>query len=141
MLKKLLVLVVLAGAGLGLAATAWPRINSVETGRTPEYPDLQPREYRQSEKSVAEAVRSVVESLPRWRLVGSGRGPGGTAIHAVATTLVLRFEDDVTIRIRRKAGKTQLSVRSSSRVGKWDFGQNARNIRKLLAALDARLGA
>ena len=59
----------------------------------------------------------------------------------MATTLVLRFEDDVTIRIRRKAGKTQLSVRSSSRVGKWDFGQNARNIRKLLAALDARLGA
>jgi uncharacterized protein (DUF1499 family) len=138
MLKKLLVLVVLAGAGV--AVTAWPRINSVETGRTPEYPDLQPREYRQSEKAVAEAARSVVEGLPRWRLVGSGRGPGGTAIHALATTLVLRFQDDVTIRIRRKAGKTQLSVRSSSRAGKWDFGQNARNIRKLLAALDARLG-
>jgi uncharacterized protein (DUF1499 family) len=138
MLKKLLVLAVLVGAGL--AVTAWPRINSVETGQTPEYPDLQPREYRQSEQAVAEAVRSAIEGLPRWRLVGSGRGPGGTAIHAVATTPVLGFEDDVTIRIRRKDGKTRLSVKSASQVGKWDFGQNARNIRKLLAALDERLG-
>jgi uncharacterized protein (DUF1499 family) len=32
-----------------------------------------------------------------------------------------------------------VSVRSRSRLGKWDFGQNARNIRELLAALDQEL--
>jgi uncharacterized protein (DUF1499 family) len=30
-------------------------------------------------------------------------------------------------------------VHSQSRLGGWDFGQNARNIRELLEALDAEL--
>ena len=55
------------------------------------------------------------------------------------TTLVWRFEDDVTVKVTREAGRTRVSVRSKSRLGRADFGQNARNVRELLAALDARL--
>jgi len=137
MITKLILAVVLLAAVL--AATAWPRLNTVETGRTPEYPDLQEREYRASERAVTEAVKRAIAGLSRWSLIGSGQGPGGSALQAVAATRVFRFKDDVTIRIRRSGGATRVNVVSRSRVGKWDFGQNARNVRELLAALDTQL--
>jgi uncharacterized protein (DUF1499 family) len=57
----------------------------------------------------------------------------------VARTRVLRFKDDVTVRIRRRAGLAEVSVRSRSRVGKADFGQNARNIRAFQAELERQM--
>ena len=126
---------VAAAAG---AVLAWPRINLVETGKTPEYPELQPKEYGASVERVTKAVKAAMAALPRWRLVGEGAGPAGAEIQAAHSTL-LRLEYDVTIRIRREKGRTHVSVRSKSRSLAWDFGQNARNIRELLAALDRAL--
>lgn len=121
------------------AATAWPRINDVETGRTREYPDLRVREYAAGEQEVVKAVKAAVERLPRWSLVGSGSGPRGSEVRAVHATQVFRFRDDVTVRIKREGDRTHVGVRSKSRVGSWDFGQNARNVRELLAELDRTL--
>jgi uncharacterized protein (DUF1499 family) len=131
--------IVLVAAALA-AALAWPRINDVETGRTPEYPDLQVRTYARDTVSVARAAQKVVERLPRWTFVGAGQGPGGAEVKAVHKTAVFRFSDDVTVRVKGAGGgRSTVSVRSKSRVGKWDFGQNARNIRELLAELDSEL--
>lgn len=135
----LLVAVALA-AGAFWAATSWPRLNDVETGRTPAYPDLGVRDYAAGEETVSRAARAAIAELPRWQLVGSGRGPGGSEIQAVAAVPIRVFKQDVTIRIRRQSGRTRVSVRSRSRVGKWDFGQNARNIRAFLAELDRQPG-
>ena len=133
-------LVVAAALGGALWAFAtWPLLNDVETGRTPEYPDLQVRTYEAGVETVARAVREALAGLPRWTVVGSGHGPEGAFVSAVHETLVFRFKDDVTVRIRRTGGRTTLSARSRSRVGKWDLGQNARNLRELLEAVDARL--
>lgn len=133
MLKKLLLLAIVAGAALAL--TAWPRLNEVETGRTPEYPDLQVQEYAASEALVVEAVTDAMATLSGWSLVGSGKGPSGSAVSAVRTTRWLRFKDDVSVKVERRQGKSRVSVRSRSRIGKWDFGQNARNVRELQAEL------
>lgn len=135
---KWVLLVAALGAG-GVAFTTWPRINDVETGRTPEYPALQPRRYSADVAHVLRASREAVQSLPLWELVGSGTGPAGGELHAVRTTRLFRFKDDVTVRVRREGGRTVVSVRSKSRVGKGDFGQNARNIEEFLQALDARM--
>jgi len=135
-LKKLLLLILLAGAAFALLA--WPRINDVTTGQTPQYPDLQDRGYAASEDRVADAVQDAIGSLPRWTLQGSGKGPGGASIQALRKTRT-GFVDEVTIRIRREAGRTLVKVRSRSRTGQIDFGQNARNIRELFAALDAKV--
>jgi uncharacterized protein (DUF1499 family) len=137
-MKRLLVVLLVAGAAAALLA--WPRINTVETGRTPEYPDLQPREYAASEPKVTEAVKAAAGGISRFTFVGAGRGPGGSELHYMAATPVLRFKDDVNVRIRREGGKTKVTVRSKSRMGTMDFGQNARNIRELLAALDREMG-
>ena len=126
----------LAAAGVIYAYSTWPRLNDVETGKTPEYPDLQPHDYQAGLDSVARSVKTVLGRLRGWELVGEGKGPVGVQIHAVRTTRVFRFKDDVTIRIRPQGGQTRVSVRSKSRLGNADFGQNARNIRELLEALD-----
>jgi uncharacterized protein (DUF1499 family) len=136
-MKRLVLLVLVAGAVAALLA--WPRLNDVETGRTPEYPDLQPREYAAGEQAVTKAVKAAIGRLSRFAFVGAGAGPGGSEVQAVATTRVLRFKDDVNVRIRREGGKTRVSVRSRSRMGKIDFGQNARNVRELLAAVDQEM--
>jgi uncharacterized protein (DUF1499 family) len=136
-MKTILKLLLLAGAiGLVWAYVTWPLINDVETGKTPEYPDLRPKMYAASVAKVAKGAEEAISHLPRWTLVGSGRGPGGHAIQAVATTRLWRFHDDVTIRIHREGSWTYVTVRSKSRIGKGDFGQNARNIRAFLAELD-----
>ena len=135
-LKAMVLAAVLAGVW---SYFHWPRLNEVETGRTPEYPDLRVRDYLASEDKVAKAARQTVERLPRWTFVAQGRGPGGTEIQAVARTRVLRLEDEITIRIHREGGRTRVGVRSKSRTGSADFGQNARNIRLFLTELDREL--
>jgi uncharacterized protein (DUF1499 family) len=131
-------LALVAGGGLW-AATAWPRLNEVETGRTPEYPDLQPRSYDLSPRQVGQALKDALRDRPGWTVVGSGEGPEGVVVTAVHEARFVHFKNEVTARIRRRGGRTVVSVRSRSRLGKWDFGQNARSVRELLAALDAEV--
>jgi uncharacterized protein (DUF1499 family) len=139
MLKKVVLLIaVVAGAW---AAFAWPHVSDVETGRTPEYAELKPQRFAAPEAQVARATREAIESLPRFTLVGSASGPEGTVLQAIALTRLFRFKDDVTVRIRREDDKSVVWIRSHSRIGKWDFGQNARNILELQRALAARLRA
>jgi uncharacterized protein (DUF1499 family) len=134
---RALIIGLLAG---GLAAfVAWPRLNDVETGRTPEYPDLQIHEYGLSSRHILSAAECTIAKLPRWTLIGSGSGPSGSQIRAETRIPIVSLKYAVTITIRRKKGRTFVSVRSCSQFGKWDFGQNARNIRTFMKALDEEL--
>ncbi|MDF1792838.1 MAG: DUF1499 domain-containing protein [Thalassobaculaceae bacterium] len=56
-------------------------------------------------------------------------------IEAVATTALLRFKDDVVVRLRPDGGGTRVDLRSRSRVGVHDLGTNARRIRAFLDRL------
>jgi hypothetical protein len=134
-LKVLLLAAVLAG---GWAYMRWPRITEAETGATPEYPDLKVRDYMAAEDKVARAARATVERLPFWQLTAQGKGPGGSEVQAVAGTRWLQ-KSDVTIRVRREGGRTRVHVKSKSRSGPTDFGQNARNIQLFLRELDQEL--
>ena len=89
-LKVLLVAAVLAGVW---AYNRWPVINDVETGQTPEYPDLKVRDYMTSEDKVAKAARATVERLPpgrswprAWPAVPRSRPSPGRACGASRTT-------------------------------------------------------
>lgn len=117
---------------------AWPMINIVETGKTPEYPVVVPRQYPTSKDRVFDAALHAVGRMPRWTLVSSRPEQG--AISAEATTRLFRFVDDVTIHCAEQNGVTLVNVRSASRVGRGDFGQNARNVRAFFDELDRQLG-
>ena len=127
-------IVAIAVAGLLLA---WPRINVVQTGKTPEYPDLQPRRYSLSLDRVFDGVLHAVNRLPRWMLIA--HEPSTGEIQAEARSRVFRFVDDVRIRVTDSNGVTEVDVRSASRVGRRDFGQNARNVRAFFEALDQQV--
>lgn len=129
-LVAFLVLPVLSRVGI---LSAWPVLNRVETGTTPEYPNLQPLTVALPPGRVFEAALAVARTLPRWTVVKAD--PAAGLIDAEARTRFWRFVDDVTIRIAAKGGRTTIFVRSASRVGLGDLGQNARNIRAFLDAL------
>ncbi|MEO8432002.1 MAG: DUF1499 domain-containing protein [Acidobacteriota bacterium] len=77
-----------------------------------------------------ETVRVRVERALS-RLGWAPRRPAGDALHAVWTSPVFRFRDDVVVAFSAEGSGTRVRVRSSSRVGRYDFGQNARHIRAL----------
>jgi hypothetical protein len=132
----LVVAVVAVGAVL---ATRWPRLNEVDTGRTPEYPELRDRELVAPEAAVAKAAKAAVATLPHWTLVGAGQGRGGTAIQALATTPP-GLKSEMTISIRRSGAKTVVHGHARSTFGPWDFGRGARHLQDFFQAFDRELG-
>src|SRR5438093_9118920 len=84
--------------GAVLLLKAWPLINVVETGTTPEYPDLQPRMYRAEVSQVFDAALHAVDRMSRWTIVAYQ--PESGEIKAEAKSQVFRFVDDVVIRVR-----------------------------------------
>jgi hypothetical protein len=134
--RTLLVVLVIGAAAW--AVVRWPHLDAVETGRTPEYPALTPREYAASEAEVDRAVKAALGALG-WPVMGTGRGPGGSEVQAQARGRLVPLPHDVSVRTQRAGGRTRVSVRSRGRTLKWDFGENARLIERFLAALDAEM--
>jgi len=58
----------------------WPVLNRVETGRTPEYPDLQPLTVALSPARVFEAALTVARTLPRWTVVKADPASGRAVV-------------------------------------------------------------
>ena len=59
-------------------------------------------------------------------------------IEAVATSFLFGFKDDMVIRVTETDGaQVKIDVRSKSRVGKSDLGQNAKRIRRFMEGLTA----
>ena len=72
-LKAMVLAAVLAGVW---AYFHWPRLNEVETGRTPEYPDLRIRDFMASEDKVAKAAPADGRAPAPLDVRGAGQGPG-----------------------------------------------------------------
>jgi hypothetical protein len=60
-------------------------------------------------------------------------------LEAQASTLIFGFVNDVVVRLRETPEGTEVDMRSASRVGAHDLGENARRIRRFFADLDAKL--
>jgi len=114
-------------------AFVWPTINDVRTGATPEYPDIQPQRFSKPADQVFAAALATAREMD---LDITSQSAEKGEIQAVATTRVLRFNDDVTITVARDG---QVNVRSKSRIGKGDLGTNARRIRDFQSRLSRKL--
>ncbi|MGL4240466.1 MAG: DUF1499 domain-containing protein, partial [Beijerinckiaceae bacterium] len=103
------------------------------------YPELQPILIEPSpEEALALALRAATNL--GWRIHDSTPPAGRTGtgrVEATAQSLVFGFADDVTIRIRPAVNETRVDVRSSSRIGRHDFGANARRILAFQRELEA----
>ncbi|MCB1548120.1 MAG: DUF1499 domain-containing protein [Hyphomicrobiaceae bacterium] len=108
------------------------------------YPGVEPMLVRRSSTEAFELVREAVRRL-RWTVVQEQppdlrSGMPGT-IEAVDRTLVLGFPDDIVIRVQGDRRSARIDMRSASRYGRHDFGQNARRLLKLAREVQARVAA
>ena len=87
---------------------------------------------------VLEAVGKLSTYGRAWRVVKGSLGESGPS-QVRCEVPILVFTDDLVVTIEPHEEGSRVDVSSASRVGKGDFGENARHIRQLLGALDARL--
>jgi uncharacterized protein (DUF1499 family) len=105
------------------------------------YPEVRPLTLDLPPAAAYEVAQKLVKAR-HWRVLASrapGRGGANTPgfIEAVARTPVMAFRDDVVIRITAQAGEgTRVDMRSASRFGQADLGNNAARIASFLADLD-----
>jgi len=105
------------------------------------YPDLVPRRFTVDTEELANAALKAVERVG-WtvtdRSLPSQPGEPGVIL-AEHRTLVFAFVDDITVRVLPDPIGSLLDLRSRSRVGAHDLGENARHMRRYLTELDAVL--
>ena len=101
-------------------------------------PFFRPRKYAKTKEEVVGVVQEVLGSMARWKVKEYRENQG--RIHATHTAPIVPYTEDVNIYIVQGLdGVTKLEIISQSQAVKVDFGQNKRNIKKLLTALDSKL--
>jgi uncharacterized protein (DUF1499 family) len=97
------------------------------------YPDLEVMVFPQISVDDAhiKAVE-IVNGLSNWEITANQIGGQETIIEGTVTSGVFGFVDDFVIRIRKPKSSPSavVDMRSRSRMGKGDFGQNAEHIRE-----------
>ncbi len=108
------------------------------TGETAAYPDLPARVYPAPPAEVFAAAERSARAIPRWTVVRADREERTLA--AEVRTALFGFTDDLTARVEpAPGGGSRVVIRSRSRVGRGDLGENARHIAALQRRMDAAL--
>ena len=106
------------------------------------YPDLRTYVIDRPAEEAFELVEEAVRKL-KWRVASaqppSGRPARGGTLEATDQTLVIGFTDDIAIRVEAIGKRARVDVRSASRYGEHDLGQNAQRVRRFLTELQARV--
>lgn len=106
-----------------------------ETIEGSPFPELRPRSYTLAGDVLFGKVKEAIGRLPRWEIVETS--DDHRQLHAVVTTALFRFKDDVTVSVLpQPGGRPQVVVRSESRVGQGDLGTNTRHVVDLYDALE-----
>lgn len=110
-------------------------------GQRAAYPNVEPIVV---DLDTDEAMALVLKTATArgWRVIDqrpSGGRSGEGHADFLDGTLVMGFDDDITVRLRPLAGQTRIDLRSASRYGRHDFGANARRIEKFAEELQSQL--
>jgi len=102
---------------------------------TPARPDRIAPIYNQTPASLFASISAMLEADKFYREVEADAQL--LAIKAVAVTPILRFRDDVNIRVFPADGGASLAIYSRSRIGMGDMGANRKRVEGLLDRLEA----
>jgi Protein of unknown function (DUF1499). len=126
----------IVGALLFVPPAGWTT-NDVTTGKHPGYPDLTPHLY---DATVSDATRFAAAAATRLRWKVIETNPESGTMRAEVTAPIPVFRDDLTVTVTPRGNAALVSIHSRSRTGfGGDLGANARHIRALQAAMDAKL--
>lgn len=120
-----------------VAALRGPDDNLLEPAPPHSYPDLHPLRLALPQAVVYQAA--VAEAQAQGWTITDAEPPH--RFEAISYTPWLRFADDVAIVVEPLDDGSQVRMRSASRVGRGDLGQNARRIERFFMHLRARLDA
>ncbi|MCW3058450.1 MAG: DUF1499 domain-containing protein [Capsulimonas sp.] len=139
--RFVLAAILAAAAGAGCWAwinRRWFLVNDITTGESADYPELRSRVYYAEPGTALAAAQQAMRSLPHWRVIHID--DENDTIDAEVETTIGKFLDDVTLYVQPQGiGQIRVVIRSRSRQGRGDLGQNAQHIRNLQNAMDARL--
>lgn len=107
--------------------------NCVSTQATDEGHAIAPLRYRKSRAEAKEALKDVVRTMPRTKLVAEDE----SYLHYEFTSLLLRFVDDVEFLLDDE-NKT-LHFRSASRTGYGDLGVNRKRMEEIRSLISDKL--
>jgi uncharacterized protein (DUF1499 family) len=96
------------------------------------YPALVPSRFNTKPAVVFEKALAAARAM-HWEIIAADANEG--RIEATATTRIMRFKDDVVIRVGTDGTGSRVDVRSASRVGRSDLGANAARILQFLDKL------
>ena len=122
--------------GPGSRLLTYATASVAETTPDSAFPELRPRTYAAPAALIFDVARRAAEAL-HWEL--STVDPEARTIEAVVTTRVLKFKDDLTIRVEADGDeRCRLFARSASRfiLGLGDLGANSRHIMNLFETVD-----
>lgn len=113
-------------------------VNDVTTGQSFAYPELRAHVYSGTLESVAQAAEAAIISLNRWRLIFNDLEKN--VLYAEVEAPIGGFLSEVTITFSPLGARhVRTVIRSTSKVGRGDLGENARNIRQAQEAMDLLL--
>jgi uncharacterized protein (DUF1499 family) len=106
------------------------------------YPDLRTFMVDLSPEEAFDLVEEVARKL-KWRVVTTqtptAKPPKGGVLEATDQTMVIGFTDDVAVRVEGAGKRSRVDIRSASRFGEHDLGQNAARVRRFLVELQSRV--
>lgn len=103
--------------------------NSAETDPRDPLPELHPDLYPVSAKQLFDILRQAAIELD-WQIKSIDHAQ--MSMHVIISTPLLGFKDDMTIRVMaRENNNSSWYARSSSRIGRADYGANLGHILKL----------
>jgi uncharacterized protein (DUF1499 family) len=96
------------------------------------YPDLEPIRVSSTPDRALALAKETAESLG-WEILSVD--PAAGRLEARQVSRVFQFVDDIVVRVRPMATGAVIDVRSKSRDGRGDLGENAKRIRAFAAAI------
>ncbi len=116
-----------------------PSSEETRAAQKAAYPDIAPIMVEMDSTGAYQLALSVVRDLG-WRVVDTAPpnlgGDGVAVIEATDRSLFFGLVADIAIRIRPGATQTIIDIRSVTRMGRHDFGANAKRVREFAAAVE-----
>jgi uncharacterized protein (DUF1499 family) len=101
------------------------------------YPDIAPLNLALGRDAAFDQALATAQQMG-WTIIATDNAAG--RIEACERSRWFGFTDDIVVRVTASGSGSRIDVRSSSRVGRSDFGVNAARIRAYLAGLKASSG-
>jgi|SRR5215213_3019107 len=135
--------IVAGAAAVGIAGLAVTNLGNVaETAENHKEENLRPRKYKTNLQTFVAELEKLIPALSsygqNWKFVSADVSENSAVIKTEIPVVV--FTDDLEIKAEYDAqtSETIVNLRSASRVGNTDFGENRRHLLQILQALDER---